>query len=88
LVAGDIVVNFLQTQHKRTEALHVSDELVMKADGANKKQELSMLQSFILKNSNKNFQTSTIWQGTKKNLHSKVFLFLNSFSKHFKAFEI
>jgi hypothetical protein len=76
LVAGDIVVNFLQTQHKRTEALHVSDdELVMKADDANKNKNFNKCYKVSYLKTATNFQTSTILQETKKNLYSKVFFF-------------
>jgi hypothetical protein len=86
LVAGDIMVKFLQTQHKRTEALHVSDELVMKADDANKNKNFKCYKVSYSKTAT-NFQTSTILQGTKKFVFQSFFLKIHS-QKHFKAFNI
>jgi hypothetical protein len=75
------MVNVLQTQHKRTEALHVSDELVMKADDANKNMNFKCYKVSYSKTAT-HFQTSTILQGTKKICIPKFFFF-NSFSKTF-----
>jgi hypothetical protein len=72
-------VNFLQTQHKRTEALHVSDELVMKADDANKNKNFKCYKVSYSKTAT-NIQTSTILQETKKKLFQsfkKKFLLKN-----------
>ncbi len=71
----------MQTQHKRTEALHVSDDLVMKADDAKQKQELQNVTKF---HTQKQQQISRLPQFCKEQnkLYSKV-LRKNSFSKTF-----